>query len=70
MLRNFINALVAIILGNLIYFLVLGPLLPPAGRHGVFRIDLGLAIDFGVCVAVYGIIELVLRHKRGRESSR
>jgi hypothetical protein len=67
-LRNFIDALAAIILNNLIYFLVLAPLLPPAGRHEVFRVDWGLVIDFWVCVALYGVIQLLLRRKRGRAS--
>ncbi len=70
MLRNFVNAFIAVVLGNLIYFFVLSPLLPPAGRHEVFRIDVGLAIDFGVCVVMYGIIELLARYKRGRASGR
>ncbi len=62
-LRNFVNALVAILLGNLLYLLVLTPVLPPAARHEVFRIDVGLAIDFAVCVAVYGVIALLTGHR-------
>jgi hypothetical protein len=69
-LRNFVIALIAILLGNLIYFLVLAPLLPPQARHEVFRVDLGLAIDFGVCVAVYGLIEGIARRKTRRASRR
>ncbi len=70
MLRNFVNALVAIILGNLIYFLVLSPLLPPVGRHQVFRPDVGLAIDFGVCVAVYGLVQFLAVYKSRRAGRR
>jgi hypothetical protein len=69
-LRNLVDALVAIVLGNLIYFFVLTPLLPPAGRHAVFRVDLGLAIDFGVCVAVYGALALLARYKTTRARRR
>jgi hypothetical protein len=65
---NFLKSLVAVVAGNAIYFLVLMPLLPPAGRHGIARIDLGLVIDFWVCVAVFGVIELVLRRKRAGAS--
>lgn len=68
--RNFVLALLAIVIGNVLYFLVLTPLLPAAGRHEVFRVDLGLAIDFAVCVVLYGVIELLLRHKTGGASGR
>jgi len=68
--RNFAKTLVAVVAGNLIYFFLLMPLLPAAGRHQIFRADWGLLIDFWVCVAVYGVIELLLRHRRGRASSR
>jgi hypothetical protein len=59
-----LTSLVAVVVGNAIYFLVIMPLLPPAGRHGIARIDLGLVIDFWVCLVVYGIIEVILRRKR------
>lgn len=68
MRSNFLKSLLAVVAGNAIYFLVLMPLLPPAGRHGIARIDLGLVIDFWVCVAVFGVIELVLRRKRAGAS--
>jgi ABC-type uncharacterized transport system permease subunit len=63
-LTNFWKSLIAVVVGNAVYFLVIMPLLPAAGRHGIGRIDLGLVIDFWVCVVVYGIIEVVLRRKR------
>jgi ABC-type uncharacterized transport system permease subunit len=63
-LAKFLKSLVAVVLGNAIYFLVIMPLLPAAGRHGVARIDLGLVIDFWVCLVVFGLIELVRRRKR------
>jgi hypothetical protein len=61
---NFLKSLVAVLAGNAVYFLLLAPWLPPAGRHGIYRIDLGLVIDFWVCLAIYGVIELVWRRKR------
>jgi ABC-type uncharacterized transport system permease subunit len=61
---NFLKSLVAVVVGNAIYFLLLMPLLPAAGRHGIARIDLGLAIDFWVCLVVFGLIELVARKRR------
>jgi hypothetical protein len=37
------------------------PYLPPAGRHRPNHLDWGLAVDFWVCVAIYGLIDLVAR---------
>jgi hypothetical protein len=37
------------------------PHLPPAGRHHPDRLDLGLIVDFWLCVVLYGVIELVDR---------
>ena len=53
---------VAILLGNAIYFLLLVPLLPQILVHKVFTIDLGLALDFLLCV---GILVLIHWRKRG-----
>jgi uncharacterized membrane protein (DUF4010 family) len=64
---NFLKSLIAVVVGNAIYFLIVMPLLPPGGRHGIGRLDLGLLIDFWVCVAVFGVIELVARRKRRGE---
>lgn len=50
--------------GNLLYFFVLTPHLPPAGQHRPGRLDLGLIVDFWVCVVLYGIVELIDRKWR------
>ncbi|HMK28198.1 MAG TPA: hypothetical protein VK473_00840 [Terriglobales bacterium] len=72
--RNFYKSLAAVLIGNAIYFLILMPVLPPAARHGVSlgvpRIDLGLVIDFWVCVVVYGVIELFLKRRATRSALR
>jgi hypothetical protein len=52
---NFLQALLAIILGNIVYF-VLVPSLPPVARHHPFRMDLGIVIDFSFCLLAYGLI--------------
>lgn len=52
---NFLQALLAIILGNVVYF-VLVPSLPPAARHRPFQIDLGMILDFWFCLVAYGLI--------------
>ncbi len=58
--------LLAILLGNLIYFVAILPHVPEAGRHQPFRLDLGLVIDFWTCVACWGVIEMVSRRRRQR----
>jgi energy-converting hydrogenase Eha subunit A len=52
---NFLQALLAIIVGNLAYFALL-PSLPPVARHRPFRLDLGTLVDFFFCVVAYGLI--------------
>jgi hypothetical protein len=59
-LINFIQALVAIIVGNLLYFVVL-PSLPPIAQHHRFHLDLGTVVDFWFCLVVYGLIRTARR---------
>ena len=54
-LVNFIQALLAIVLGNVAYF-ILAPSFPPAARHRPFQTDLGLLVDFWFCLVAYGLI--------------
>ena len=55
---NFIHALVAVLAGNAAYFL-LARYLPPRARHVPFQIDLGLVVDFWLCL-------VVVRHDQDR----
>lgn len=68
-LKRLLKQLAAIVAGNLIYFFLLMPHLPPAGRHQPDRLDLGLLVDFWVCVVIYGFLELLTRRpkKKGPE---
>jgi len=59
--RKILKQTVAVVVGNLLYFFVLMPHLPAAGRHRPDRLDLGLIVDFWLCVVLYGVIELVDR---------
>lgn len=52
---NFLQALLAIILGNVVYLLLM-PSLPPIARHHRFQVDLGTAVDFWFCLVAYGLI--------------
>ena len=54
-LINFLQALLAIILGNLVYF-ALVPSLPPVARHHPLHFDLGIILDFWFCLVAYGLI--------------
>jgi len=56
--RRWLEYLVAILLGNAIYYYSLVPHLPEALRHEGFRTDWGAAVDFAVCAGVYGLIRL------------
>jgi hypothetical protein len=53
---NFWRSLAAVLVGNAIYFLWVSPQMPEAGRHQRFAIDLGLVVDFWVCLVVYGLL--------------
>jgi len=66
--RNFLKSLVAVVTGNLIYFFVLMPVLPRAAQHRPFQLDLGLILDFWICLVIYGLIELWLRRRAGRQA--
>jgi hypothetical protein len=56
--RRWAEYLLAVLGGNVIY-LAIEPQLPVALRHRMFQVDLGLAIDFLICVVLYGLIRLV-----------
>jgi hypothetical protein len=60
---NFIHALVAVLAGNAIYFL-LERYLPPAARHEPFRMDLGMVVDFWFCLVVFGTIKTIAGRRR------
>jgi hypothetical protein len=55
---NWMRMLLAILLGNLIYFLA-EPILPESLTHGLYKVDAGLILDFAICAGIY----LLLRKK-------
>ncbi len=69
-LRRLLKQLIAVVVGSLLYFFVLMPHLPPAGRHQSFRIDLGLVVNAWVCLVLYGIIEWLDRRRRRKGATR
>jgi hypothetical protein len=53
---NFLQALLAVLVGNAAYFL-LEKYLPAPARHVSFRTDLGTLVDFCFCLVVFGVIK-------------
>ena len=56
-----LDLLGAVLVGNAIYFFLLFPHLPELWRHQPFVLDLGLGLDFLVCMALYGLARLFHR---------
>ena len=63
---NFVHSLVAVVVGNLVYFLLM-PHLPPAARHNPARLDLGVIVDFWFCLVFLGVIKTVTKWGRRPE---
>ncbi len=64
---NFLHSLMAVLAGNALY-LLLSPYLPPAARHHWRDLDLGLVIDFWLCLVILGIIKTFSRWRALRKS--
>jgi hypothetical protein len=56
--KNFLDALLAVLAGNAIYYL-LAPHLPGVWRHGRFVEDWGLVVDFVICTVIFIAVKLV-----------
>lgn len=52
---SLLEAFLAIVLGNVVYFLLM-PSLPAMARHHRFHVDLGTLVDFWFCLVAYGLI--------------
>jgi hypothetical protein len=59
-MSNFFDALVAVLAGNAIYFLLM-PHMPLAMRHSLFREDFGLLVDFAICTIIFIAVKLTRR---------
>ena len=62
MKKNFFDALVAVLAGNAIYY-VLMPHLPAGVRHALFREDWGLLVDFVVCTVIFVAVKYARRNE-------
>ena len=54
-MRRFWHSLLAVLAGNAIYFAV-QPYLPVKAQHQLYAVDWGIAVDFWMCVACYGVL--------------
>ncbi len=63
-LTNFFDALLAVLSGNAIYFLLM-PHLPHVIRHAMFKEDWGLLVDFAICTILFAGVKMIFRRKRG-----
>ena len=59
-MKNFLDALVAVLAGNVIYF-VLMPHLPRVARHALFQEDWGLLLDFLICTVIFAAVKFARR---------
>jgi hypothetical protein len=62
-MKNFLDALVAVLAGNAIYYLLM-PHLPAAARHALFKEDWGLLVDFAICTAIFAAVKYARRDER------
>ena len=65
MTRNFVESLIAVLAGNALYFSLL-PQLPEGARHHPQHIDLGLLLDFWLCLVLLACIRALGKHISGR----
>lgn len=61
---NFVQSLIAVLAGNLVYFAVM-PHLPPAARHTIGKMDLGVLVDFWFCLVFLGAIKTFFKWRQG-----
>lgn len=59
------RALVAVIVGNALYFVVVMPVLPRWLGHAPYQLDAGLALDFAICLALYALFARLAGVRRG-----
>jgi hypothetical protein len=59
---NFLDALVAVLAGNAIYYLSM-PHLPAVARHRLFQEDWGLLVDFAICTMIFALVKYARRNE-------
>jgi hypothetical protein len=61
-IKNFFDALVAVLAGNAIYYLLM-PRLPAVARHRLFQEDWGLLVDFAICTVIFAAVKYLRRNE-------
>ena len=59
-MKNFLDALVAVLAGNAIYFLLM-PHPPAVARHAMSKEDWGLLVDFAICTVIFVAVKCARR---------
>ena len=62
-MQNFLDALLAVLAGNAIYFLLM-PHLPKVARHTLFKEDWGLLVDFAICTVIFAMVKYARRSEQ------
>lgn len=60
---NFAHSLIAVLAGNIVYFLLM-PHLPVAARH-LRKYDFGVLVDFMICLAIFLAIRGISHRRNG-----
>jgi hypothetical protein len=59
-MKNFLDALLAVLAGNAVYYFLM-PHLPMAARHRLFKEDWGLLVDFAICTVIFAAVKYARR---------
>jgi len=59
---NAAQVVLAVVVGNVVYFL-LEPSLPAVAQHHFLHADIGILVDFWLCLVAYGLIRTARRWK-------
>ena len=62
-MKNFLDALVAVLAGNAIYYLLM-PHLPAMARHRLYQEDWGLLVDFAICTVIFTAVKYARRNEK------
>jgi hypothetical protein len=62
-MKNFLDALIAVLAGNVLYFLLM-PHLPAVARHTLFKEDWGLLVDFATCTVIFVAVKYARRNEK------
>ena len=61
-MKKFLDALVAVLAGNALYFLLMPHL--PALAHSLFKEDWGLLVDFAICTVIFVAVKYARRDEK------